>query len=76
MYEVQLELKEAAYQLQQCRYSGFALQTTMRVKLNRVLCRVVSCECSTSISITSGCALFTNFVTRTVENITVRASPN
>lgn len=43
MYEVQLELKEAAYQLQQC---------------------------STSISITSGCALFTNFVTRTVENIT------
>jgi len=26
-------------------------------------------ECSSSISITSGCALFTNFVTRTVENI-------
>jgi len=43
MYEVQLELKEAANQLQ---------------------------KCSTSISIASGCALFTNFVTRTVENIT------
>jgi translation initiation factor eIF-2B subunit alpha len=43
MYEVQLELKEAALQLQRC---------------------------SSSISITSGCALFTNFVTRTVENIT------
>jgi len=42
MYEVQLELKEAAAQLQ---------------------------KCSSSISLSSGCALFTNFVTRTVENI-------
>ncbi|KAL6073924.1 Translation initiation factor eIF-2B subunit alpha [Balamuthia mandrillaris] len=43
MYEVQLELREAAIQLQ---------------------------KCSTSISLSSGCALFTLFVTRTVENIT------
>eukprot|EP01087_Luapelamoeba_hula_P019645 TRINITY_DN6538_c0_g1_i2.p1 TRINITY_DN6538_c0_g1~~TRINITY_DN6538_c0_g1_i2.p1 ORF type:complete len:363 (+),score=52.53 TRINITY_DN6538_c0_g1_i2:434-1522(+) len=42
MYEVQLELNEAAKQMR---------------------------KCSSSISLSSGCDLFTNFVTRTVENI-------